>query len=113
MLALVGLYAVMSYLVAQRVREIGVRMALGATASDVTRLTLREAARLTAGGVLVGAIFAVALGRVMEAGLLVVQADGRLTVALATAFGLTALAASYLPARRAASIDPIAALRDE
>jgi putative ABC transport system permease protein len=113
-LAVLGLYAVMTYLVAQRVREIGVRMALGATRSDVTRLTLRQAARLTIVGVAVGLALALALGRAMEAGLLgIVSSDARLTTALALVLGVTALAASYLPARRAASIDPIVALRNE
>jgi ABC-type antimicrobial peptide transport system permease subunit len=104
----------MTYLVAQRVREIGVRMALGATRSDVTRLTLRQAARLTIVGVALGLALALALGRAMEAGLLgIVSSDARLTAALALVLGVTALAASYLPARRAASIDPIVALRNE
>jgi putative ABC transport system permease protein len=113
-LALVGLYAVMTYLVAQRVREIGVRIALGATAADVTRLTLRQAAWLTIVGVAVGLTLALALGRAMEAGLLgIVSSDARVAAALACALATTALAASYLPARRAASIDPIVALRNE
>ena len=114
MLALLGLYAVMTYLVTQRVREIGVRIALGATRRDVTRLTLAQAARLTVAGVGVGLVLAVALGRAMEAGLLgLVSSDIRLTTGLAVALAATALAASYLPARRAASIDPITALRSE
>jgi putative ABC transport system permease protein len=113
-LAVLGLYAVMSYLVVQRVREIGVRMALGATRSDVTRLTLRQAARLTAAGVAVGLTLSLALGRAMEAGLLgIVSTDARLTAVLALVLGVTALAASYLPARRAGSVDPIVALRNE
>ena len=114
LLAVLGLYAVMTYLVTQRVREIGVRIALGATARDVARLTLTQAARLTAVGLAIGLLLAVALGRGMEAGLLgIVSTDLRLTAALAIALGLTALAASYLPARRAASIDPMTALRAE
>jgi putative ABC transport system permease protein len=114
LLAILGLYAVMTYLVAQRVREIGVRIALGATGADVTRLTLSQAARLTAFGVAIGLVLAVALGRAMEAGLLgVVSTDIRSTVAIAAALAVTALAASYLPARRAAGVDPIVALRAE
>ena len=114
MLAVLGLYAVMSYLIAQRVREIGVRIALGATERDVKRLTLFQAARLTATGLAVGSLLALALGRAMEAGLLgLVSSDVRLTAALALALGVTALAASYLPARRAAAVDPIVALRSE
>jgi putative ABC transport system permease protein len=114
LLALLGLYAVMTYLVTQRIREIGVRIALGATGRDVTRLTLSQAARLTAIGLTIGLVLAVALGRAMEAGLLgIVSTDLRMTAVLALALGVTALAASYLPARRAASIDPITALRSE
>jgi len=114
LLALLGLYAVMTYLVAQRVREIGVRIALGATGRDVTRLTMSQAARLTIIGLAIGLLLAVALSRAMEAGLLgVVSTDLRVTAALAVALGVTALAASYLPARRAARIDPMVALRTE
>ena len=101
LLAVLGLYAVMTYFVAQRVREIGVRIALGATAADVTRLTLGQAARLTAAGVGVGLVLALALGRAMEAGLLgIVSSDLRVSAALALLLGATALAASYC--RRAA-----------
>jgi putative ABC transport system permease protein len=114
MLAVLGLYAVMTYLVAQRVREIGVRIALGATGADVKRLALGQAARLTAIGLAIGLVLAAALGRAMEAGLLGLAAsDIRVTAALACALGATAIAASYLPARRAAAIDPIVALRSE
>jgi putative ABC transport system permease protein len=114
LLALLGLYAVMTYLVTQRVREIGVRLALGATGRDVARLTLTQAARLTAIGLAIGLLLAIALGRGMEAGLLgIVSTDLRVTAALAVALGVTALGASYLPARRAASIDPMTALRTE
>ena len=114
LLAVLGLYAVMTYLVTQRVREIGVRIALGATGRDVARLTLTQAARLTAVGLAIGLVLAIALGRGMEAGLLgIVSTDLRVTAALAIALGVTALAASYLPARRAASIDPMTALRAE
>jgi putative ABC transport system permease protein len=113
-LAVLGLYAVMSYLVAQRVREIGVRIALGASAADVTRLALGQAARLTAVGVGIGFVLAVALSRVMEAGLLgVVTGDLVTPIATAILLALTTLASSYLPARRAAAVDPMVALRTE
>ena len=113
-LAVLGLYAVMSYLVAQRVREIGVRIALGATTTDVTRLALGQAARLTAIGVGIGFVLAVALGRVMEAGLLgIVSTDFVTPVATALLLAVTTLASSYLPARRAAAVDPMVALRTE
>src|SRR5262245_23885057 len=114
MLAVLGLYAVMSYLVTMRVHEIGVRMALGATRGDVTRLALTQAIRLTAVGVIIGLVLATALGRLMEAGMLgIVSSDTRASVALAAVLAVVAVAASYLPARRAAAVDPIAALRAE
>jgi hypothetical protein len=116
-LAATGIYGVIAYFVSQRTQEIGVRIALGATAADVTRLTLGRAARLTAAGVGIGLVLAVALGRAMEAGLLgIVSSDLRVSAALALLLGATALAASYLPARRAAAVDPvdpIVALRAE
>ena len=113
-LAMLGLYAVMSYLVAQRVREIGVRMALGATRGDVTRLALGQAARLNALGLAIGVTAAIALGRLMEAGLLgVISSDVVTPFAIALVLGVTGLASSYLPARRAAAVDPMTALRSE
>jgi len=114
LLALLGIYAVMTVLVTQRVREIGVRIALGATARDVARLTMSQAARLTTAGVAIGMLLAFAFSRGMEAGLLgIVSTDVRVTAALAAALAAAAVAASYLPARRAASVDPIVALRTE
>ena len=113
-LAVIGLYAVMTYLVTLRVREIGVRIALGATAHDVTRMALAQAARLTLGGVGIGFVLALALTRLIEAGLLGLGSnDVRTSIALAIVLAVTALASSYLPARRAASVDPIVALRAE
>ena len=97
----------MTFLVARRVREIGVRMALGASERDVVRLALSQAVRLTAIGRRRSAsLLAVALGRAMEAGLLgIVSSDIRMTAALAVLLAVTAVAAGYLPARRAASVD--------
>ena len=114
LLALLGLYAVMTFLVAHRIREIGVRIALGATGSDVIRMTLSQATRLAVTGVAIGMVLAVALSRAMEAGLLgVISSDFRLTAGLAAVLVATALFASYLPARRAAAVDPMTALRTE
>jgi ABC-type antimicrobial peptide transport system permease subunit len=113
-LALVGVYSVMAYLVAQRTHEIGVRMALGATRSDVMRLTVGQAGRLTAVGVVVGSLLAVALGRLIEAGLLgIVSSDYRMVAGFGALLIATALLAGYVPARRAAAIDPNVALRAE
>jgi ABC-type antimicrobial peptide transport system permease subunit len=113
-LALLGLYAVMSYLVAQRVREIGVRIALGATPGDVTRETIAQAARLTAVGLAIGFVLALALGRFIEAALLgTAAADVKVPILLALTLAVTALASSYLPARRAAAVDPMVALRSD
>jgi putative ABC transport system permease protein len=113
-LAVLGLYAVMTYLVTLRVHEIGVRIALGATTSDVTRLTLGQAARLTGAGVGIGFALAIALARLIEAGLVGVASAGAWqSVELAAALAAAVLAASYLPARHAAAVDPIVALRAE
>jgi predicted permease len=111
-LAVLGLYAVMTYLVTMRVHEIGVRMALGATPRDVTRLAMSQALRLTIVGVAIGLGLSVALGRLMEAGMLgIVSSDVRMSVALAAALAMVGVGASYFPARRAAAVDPIRALR--
>jgi putative ABC transport system permease protein len=113
-LAVVGVYSVMAYLVTQRTHEIGVRMALGATPSDVIRLTVGQTGRLTLVGVVVGGLLAIASGRLIEAGLVgSVSSDPRLVAAVAAVLVLAALAAGYIPARRAASIDPNVALRAE
>jgi putative ABC transport system permease protein len=113
-LAAVGLYAVITYFVAQRRHEIGVRMALGASARDVLRLTVGQALRLTITGTAIGLILSIALGRLMQAGMLgVADLDVRVFAGFAAGLIVTALLAGYLPARRAAAIDPINALRAE
>ncbi len=114
LLAVVGVYSLMAFVVAQRTHEIGVRIALGATRGDVLRLAVGQTARLTAAGALLGLVLATALGRLMEAGLLgVVSSDARLSIGFAAVLVLAALAAGYIPARRATTIDPIVALRAE
>jgi predicted permease len=114
LLAAIGLYGVISFLVAQRTREIGVRMALGATPVAITRLVLAHAARWTTVGAalgIVGALFAVRLLRTM---LFQVPAEDPVTVGavLALLCGV-ALLAAWVPSRRAATVDPAQALRQE
>jgi putative ABC transport system permease protein len=113
-LAVVGVYGVMAYMVTQRRHEIGVRMALGATRRDVLTLAFRQTATLTAVGVAAGIGLSFALGRLIEAGLLGITPNSPGIVGgLALVLVLAALAAGYLPARRAASTDPMIALRSE
>jgi putative ABC transport system permease protein len=112
-LAVVGVYGVMAYMVAQRTHEIGVRMALGATRRDVLRLTINQTGSLTAIGVGLGVVLSVMLGRLIEAALFgLASNDMRVTGGLAAVLVASALVAGYFPARRAASIDPTAALRE-
>jgi predicted permease len=113
-LGVVGIYGVLSYVATQRTREIGIRMALGAATRDVSSLFLRHGLILVATGVAVGTIAAALLSRVMSALLFGVSAlDPPTYVAVAGGLATTALLASYLPARRAARVDPAAALRWE
>jgi ABC-type antimicrobial peptide transport system permease subunit len=113
-LGAVGIYGVISYSVAQRTREIGVRMALGAARSDVNRLVLGEGVPLIAAGVAVGLLAAFGLTRLMSSLLFGVSPVDPMTFAsVSLALGAVALVASYLPARRASSLDPTEALRWE
>lgn len=114
LLATLGIYGVMSHRVAQRTREIGVRMALGASRAGVTRLVLRRALRMTMLGLALGLAGALALARSLSTLVYEVQPTDPATLASVAALLLaTALAASYLPARRAAGTDPMIALRSE
>jgi predicted permease len=113
-LAMIGLYGVMSYTVAERTSEIGLRMALGAQRTDVTAMILRKAATLLVAGLALGVGLSLAAASAASALLYGLQPRDPLTLAIAAAVLTTvALGASYLPARRAAALDPIASLKDE
>jgi putative ABC transport system permease protein len=113
-LAAVGLYGLLSYSVARRTQEIGVRAALGAQRTDVLRLILGEGARLALMGVVIGLVASLAVTRLMSSLLFDIQATDPLTLVGVAAFlSLVALFASYVPARRAMKVDPMVALRYE
>jgi putative ABC transport system permease protein len=110
----VGIYGVMAYVVAQRTREIGVRMALGATRSNVMTMVLRSAGVMVTIGLVVGGIGAWYLSAAAKTFLFRLEAnDPRAFAAAVVALSLAALLASAIPARRAASVDPMVALRAE
>ncbi len=114
LLGVVGLYGVVAYSVSQRTREIGVRMALGAQRSSVYRLILREAGWLTLLGVLGGLVAAVAAGALLRKMLFGIHSWDLPTLAgVAGLLTISALLASYIPARGAASVNPVDALRTE
>jgi len=112
LLASLGVYSVISYLVTLRARELSIRVALGARGRDVGRLVLRQGARLAAAGIVIGTAGSIATSRLME-GMLYDESPTD-PVAFAAVIGLlavVALAASYVPARRAARVEPMDVLR--
>jgi len=114
LLAMIGLYGVRAYTVACRTREIGIRMALGAGAGDTLRLILREGLLLTAAGTAIGLALSLGLGKLLSTLLYRVSAvDGLVLTAAPLLLAAVSLLACYLPARRAARVDPMVALRYE
>jgi putative ABC transport system permease protein len=113
-LAVVGIYGVISYGVTQRTREIGVRLALGARRVDVVGLVLREGMLLTALGLVIGLVGALWLTRLLRGMLFQVTTNDALTfVGVSMLLASTAILANYLPARRASKVDPLIAMRAE
>jgi ABC-type antimicrobial peptide transport system permease subunit len=114
LLASIGIYGVMAYSVAQRTREFGIRMALGAARADLMRSVLGRGLALGTVGVGIGILGALAVGRLMSGFLFGVTATDPLTYGLVAGFLLAvALAACYLPAQRATRVDPTVAMRSE
>ena len=111
-IAVLGVFGVLSFLVTQRTRELGIRIALGASPADVSQLVVRRGLFLVVSGVCVGIAGAVALTRFMQSLLYAVRPTDPLTYGVVAALLVgAALLASYLPARRATHVDPIRALR--
>jgi putative ABC transport system permease protein len=114
LLAAAGLYAVIAYLVSQRTREIGIRLALGATPRHILRLMMGQGMKLTLIGVAIGFVGAVAVTRLMRSLLFAVAPTDLLTFAISSfVLIVVALLACFIPARRATKVDPLVALRYE
>jgi putative ABC transport system permease protein len=112
LLAATGLYGIIAYGVVQRTREVGVRIALGATPRNIERLVLRDGARYAVGGVMLGLFGAFGATRLLRSMLFQTSAaDPATFVVVPVVLGIVALVASYLPARRAARTDPLVAIR--
>jgi ABC-type antimicrobial peptide transport system permease subunit len=114
LLAAIGTYGVLSYLVTERRREIGIRVALGASSSGIVRLVLRQGLGLTVGGIVLGVLGALALARVTRSLLFGVSPTDPMTYLLVAGVILAiALVACLVPAQRAMRVDPLVAIRDE
>jgi putative ABC transport system permease protein len=113
MLAVVGIYGVMSYLVTQRTREIGIRLALGAGGSDILRLVVGNGARMIGAGIVIGVVAALGLQRLVSSLLFGVTAADAVSLFAVALLAAVALAACYLPALRATRVSPLNALRYE
>jgi ABC-type antimicrobial peptide transport system permease subunit len=113
-LAMAGVYGVMAYVVGRRAKEIGVRMALGATARNVLWLMLGRGLKLTAIGLAAGVVGAIAATRLVTGMLFAVRPDDVETYSgVVAALGVLSLLATYIPARRAMRLDPLRLLREE
>jgi ABC-type antimicrobial peptide transport system permease subunit len=113
-LGIVGIYGVIAYAVSQRTREIAIRVALGAQAGELEKLFVRDGLLLTAGGVALGLVAAVGLTRLMASLLFGVSSlDPATFLAVPVLMVLATILASYLPARRATTVDPVEALKAE
>lgn len=113
-LALMGLYGLVTYSVARRTRELGLRMAIGAARSDVLKMVLRQGFMLALKGIVVGGVASVGVARLLAAGMAGLGAPGVANyLAVPVVLAALTLAASYFPARRASAVDPLIALRDE
>jgi putative ABC transport system permease protein len=113
-LSSIGLYAVMTFSVSRRVREMGIRLALGATSGNVIRMVFRQAAWQVGIGMAIGFLAGSGLVRVIGAALFQVRpSDPIVTILVAAVLGGTALLACFVPARRATRVDPVMALRTE
>jgi predicted permease len=114
LLSAVGLYSVMAYVVSQRTREVGIRMALGANRGDVMKMITRQGMRLAAIGVVIGLVLSLALAQVLSSLLIGVSGyDVTIFILVPVLLSTVALVACYLPARRATKVDPLVALRYE
>lgn len=114
LLSAVGLYSVMAYVVSQRTREVGIRMALGANRGDVMKMITRQGMRLAAIGVVIGLLLSLALAQVLSSLLIGISGyDVTTFILVPVLLSIVALVACYLPARRATKVDPLVALRYE